>query len=71
MFFPIWIAVAVIVIGYGCFLEGNYNSDKPKEWDISLFFFIAFLWPVALVIGVISAPFYGLYKLGQLARRMN
>lgn len=69
MLFALWVAGAFIWIGYGCFLEGSHDSDKPKQWDISLFFFTAVLWPGLLVLGVVSVPFYGLYKFGQFVRK--
>ncbi len=63
----IYLAVAAFILGGFLFMEGMESRTKRNGFrndDITGFFFLAALWPLVVFFVVVSAPFYGLWKLG-------
>lgn len=66
--------VAGLIIATGCVEVGSRTSDKNTDDPgdaIGPYIGLGLLWPVALAITTIIAPFYGLYKLGILLRAVR
>lgn len=70
LFSWIWLGLGFAIVIAGCvgagYMKTQFKSDR--EGIIVTSVFLAIMWPVALVLLVALAPFYGLYKLGELLR---
>lgn len=66
----VWVGVTVTGLAVTTYLAGRSDNKEKRgcedEEDLIVArCFIAVFWPVVIVIAVIAAPFWFLYKLGQ------
>lgn len=66
LFLYLGLAVAIIfgAFGYGGWLSATNSSEAEAFMDvIPAFFFAAFAWPLIIIVGILSIPYWG----GKLA----
>lgn len=68
--FWLWLIVAILLIAVGSYVLGALDWDGDELvglfWAI---FFGSLIWPAVLLAVMIVGPFYGLYWLGERARK--
>lgn len=66
MLFYIWLLGATTVLGGFAYIIGRESKrDNDEFFQFLCAAAVAFFWPIALVLLIVSGPFYALYHYGK------
>ena len=67
VFICFWLVIGFIIAIGGCFFAG-YSDEYEKDEMAFAAIFLALVWPAIIMMVLIVAPFYGIYKRGDYLR---